>query len=40
MTSTANHRYDGMVDGRTIGVVTAAENPLLVITAFVPKARS
>ncbi|MDP8909908.1 MAG: DUF4258 domain-containing protein [Chloroflexota bacterium] len=29
-----NHRYDAEVDGRTIRVVTSAENPLFVITVY------
>ena len=30
-----NHRYDAQVDGRSIRVVTSADNPLFVITAYV-----
>ncbi len=30
-----NHRYDATVDGRRLRVVTAAENPLFVITVYV-----
>lgn len=29
-----NHRYDAEVDGRSIRVVTSADNPLFVITAY------
>jgi quinol monooxygenase YgiN len=30
-----NHRYDAAIDGRRLRVVTAADNPLLVITVYV-----
>jgi hypothetical protein len=30
-----NHRYDAEVDGRTIRVVTSADNPLFVITTYI-----
>jgi len=29
-----NHRYDAAVDGRSIRVVTSANNPLFVITVY------
>ena len=29
-----NHRYDADVDGRSIRVVTSADNPLFVITVY------
>lgn len=29
-----NHRYDAVVDGRSIRVVTSADNPLFVITVY------
>ena len=29
-----NHRYDAEVDGRSIRVVTSADNPLFVITVY------
>ncbi len=30
-----NHRYDAAIDGRRLRVVTAADNPLFVITVYV-----
>ncbi len=30
-----NHRYDATIDGRRLRVVTAADNPLFVITVYV-----
>ena len=35
-----NHRYDRDVDGRSIRVVTSADNPLFVITAYEPETGS
>lgn len=35
-----NHRYDHDVGGRSIRVVTSADNPLFVITVYEPEAGS
>jgi hypothetical protein len=35
-----NHRYDADIDGRSIRVVTSADNPLFVITAYPIERRS
>ena len=35
-----NHRYDRDIRGRSIRVVTSADNPLFVITVYEPEAGS